>query len=118
MLATDPIYCVDGCGRAGLTMTTTTSSNVAATLLRLPTGIFYAQGVKANVIFFERKPGAKELWTKKVWIYDCRTNKEFTLKERRMVRADLDEFVECYHPENRHQRKPTWNEKKNPEGRC
>src|SRR4029077_14509145 len=46
------------------------------TLLRLPTGIFYAQGVKANVIFFERKPGAKEPWTKRVWIYDCRTNKE------------------------------------------
>jgi hypothetical protein len=87
------------------------------TLLRLPTGIFYAQGVKANVIFFDRKPGAKEPWTKKVWIYDCRTNREFTLKERRMVRADLDEFVECYHPENRHQRKPTWDEKKNPEGR-
>src|SRR5205823_13098910 len=87
------------------------------TLLRLPTGIFYAQGVKANVIFFDRKPGAKEPWTKKVWIYDCRTNKEFTLKERRMVRADLDEFVDCYHSENRHQRKPTWEEKKNPEGR-
>ena len=87
------------------------------TLLRLPTGIFYAQGVKANVIFFDRKPGAKEPWTKKVWIYDLRTNKEFTLKERRMVRADLDEFVECYHPENRNQRKPTWDEKKNPEGR-
>ena len=47
------------------------------TLLRLPTGIFYAQGVKANVIFFDRKPGAKEAWTKKVWIYDCRTNKEY-----------------------------------------
>jgi hypothetical protein len=87
------------------------------TLLRLPTGIFYAQGVKANVIFFDRKPGAKEPWTKKVWIYDCRTNKEFTLKERRMVRADLDEFVDCYHPANRHQRKSTWDAKKNPEGR-
>jgi len=48
------------------------------TLLRLPTGIFYAQGLKANVLFFDRKPGAKELWTKKVWIYDLRTNKEFT----------------------------------------
>jgi type I restriction enzyme M protein len=73
--------------------------------------------VKANVVFFERKPGAKEAWTKKLWIYDCRTNKEFTLKQRRMVRSDLDEFVECYHPENRNQRKPTWDEKKNPEGR-
>jgi type I restriction enzyme M protein len=87
------------------------------TLLRLPTGIFYSQGVKANVIFFERKPGAKQPWTKHVWIYDLRTNKEFTLKERRLVRADLYEFVECYHPENRHQRKPTWDEKKNAEGR-
>src|SRR4030043_2386491 len=50
------------------------------TLLRLPTGVFYAQGVKANVLFFQRKPGAKEPWTKKLWIFDCRTNKEFTLK--------------------------------------
>src|SRR5207249_1897324 len=86
-------------------------------MLRLPTGFFYAQGVKANVLFFDRKPGAKEPWTKKIWIYDLRTNKEFTLKERRMVRADLDEFVDSYHPQNRHQRKPTWDEKKNPEGR-
>ena len=52
--------------------------------------------MKANVLFFDRKPGAKEAWTKKVWIYDLRTNKEFTLKQRRMARADLDEFVECY----------------------
>src|SRR5437870_2944698 len=87
------------------------------TLLRLPTGIFYAQGVKANVIFFDRKPGVKEPWTKKVWIYDLRTNKEFTLKQRRMTRVDLDDFVKCYHPENRNQRTATWNEKKNPEGR-
>ena len=87
------------------------------TILRLPTGIFYAQGVKANVIFFDRRPGAKDPWTKKVWYYDFRTNKEFTLKTRRLVRADLDEFVACYHPENRNQRKPTWDEKKNPEGR-
>jgi type I restriction enzyme M protein len=87
------------------------------TLLRLPTGIFYAQGVKANVLFFDRKPGAKEPWTKNLWIYDLRTNKEFTLKQRRMMRADLDEFVACYHPENRNQRTPTWDEKKNPDGR-
>ncbi len=87
------------------------------TLLRLPTGIFYAQGVKANVLFFDRKPGAKEPWTKQVWIYDLRTNKEFTLKERRMVRADLDEFVACFNPENRNKRKPMWDEKKHPDGR-
>lgn len=73
--------------------------------------------MKANVVFFDRKPGAKEPWTKKVWYYDLRTNKEFTLKERRMKRADLDEFVSCYNPENRNQRKALWSEKKNPEGR-
>jgi type I restriction enzyme M protein len=87
------------------------------TLLRLPTGIFYAQGVKANVLFFDRKPGAKEAWTKKLWIYDLRTNKEFTLKQRRMARADLDEFVSCYKPENRNKRKPLWDAQKNPEAR-
>jgi type I restriction enzyme M protein len=86
-------------------------------LLRLPTGIFYAQGVKANVLFFDRKPGAKEPWTKQLWIYDLRTNKEFTLKQRRMTRADLDDFVACYHSENRHKRKATWHPEKNPEGR-
>src|SRR5438552_12787245 len=87
------------------------------TLLRLPTGIFYAQGVKANVIFFDRRPGAKEPWTKQVWIYDLRTNKDFTLKTRRMARPDLDDFVACYRPENRNSRKPTWDETKNPAGR-
>jgi type I restriction-modification system DNA methylase subunit len=74
------------------------------TLLRLPTGIFYAQGVKANVVFFDRKPGAKEPWTKKVWVYDLRTNKHFTLKTKRMTRADLDEFVRCYKPGERQKR--------------
>jgi type I restriction enzyme M protein len=87
------------------------------TLLRLPTGIFYAQGVKANVLFFDRKPGAKEPWTKKLWVYDLRTNKHFTLKQQRLSRSDLDEFVSCFNPENRNKRKPTYDEKKNPEGR-
>jgi type I restriction enzyme M protein len=86
------------------------------TLLRLPTGIFYAQGVKANVIFFERKPGSDKPWTKKVWIYDFRTNKHFTLKERRLKRSDLDEFVASYRPGDRHKRNATWSET-NPEGR-
>jgi type I restriction enzyme M protein len=81
------------------------------TLLRLPTGIFYAQGVKANVVFFDRKPGAKEPWTKKVWVYDLRTNRHFTLKTRRMARADLDEFVACYRPGERQKRRATWSEK-------
>jgi type I restriction enzyme M protein len=87
------------------------------TLLRLPTGIFYAQGVKANVLFFDRKPGAKEPWTKKVWFYDLRTDKDFTLKTRRMTRADLDEFVACYNPVNRNQRKATWDAQKHADGR-
>lgn len=86
------------------------------TLLRLPTGIFYAQGVKANVLFFDRKPASETPWTKTLWIYDLRTNQNFTLKTRQLVRQDLDEFVACYHPENRHERQATWSET-NPEGR-
>ena len=75
------------------------------TLLRLPTGIFYAQGVKANVLFFDRKPAAEKPWTEKLWIYDLRTNKHFTLKENPLKRSDLDDFVACYNPKNRHERK-------------
>src|SRR5215469_1715499 len=74
------------------------------TLLRLPTGIFYAQGVKTNVLFFDRKPAQEKPWTEKLWIYDLRTNKHFTLKENQLKRSDLDDFVACYHPENRHER--------------
>jgi type I restriction enzyme M protein len=74
------------------------------TLLRLPTGIFYAQGVKANVLFFDRKPAAEKPWTEKLWIYDLRTNKHFTLKENPLKRSDLDDFVACYNPKNRHER--------------
>jgi len=86
------------------------------TLLRLPTGIFYAQGVKANVLFFDRKPGSEKPWTKTLWIYDLRTNKHFTLKENRMTRADLDDFVECYKPGAASKRKATWSDE-NPDGR-
>ena len=75
------------------------------TLLRLPTGVFYAQGVKANVLFFDRKPAAEKPWTQKLWIYDLRTNKHFTLKENPLKRSDLDDFVACYNPKNRHERK-------------
>ncbi len=74
------------------------------TLLRLPTGIFYAQGVKANVLFFRRREGAEQAWTKELWVYDLRTNKHFTLKQNPLTRADLDDFVACYNPANRHQR--------------
>ncbi|PZR74989.1 MAG: DNA methyltransferase [Chthoniobacterales bacterium] len=66
------------------------------TLLRLPTGIFYAQGVKANVLFFDRKPAQEKPWTAKLWIYDLRTNQHFTLKENTLKRTDLDDFVNCY----------------------
>ncbi len=74
------------------------------TLLRLPTGIFYAQGVKANVLFFDRKPGSDTPWTKDLWIYDLRTNKHFTLKTNTLTRADLDDFVDCYMPGKRGKR--------------
>jgi len=86
------------------------------TLLRLPTGIFYAQGVKANVLFFDRKPASEKPWTEKLWIYDLRTNRDFSLNQKPLSRADLDEFVACYHPENRHERQATWSETE-PQGR-
>ncbi len=86
------------------------------TILRLPTGVFYAQGVKANVIFFDNKPAAKEPWTKEVWYYDLRTNSHFTLKTNPLAFEDLADFVECYKPSERHRRQPTWSEE-NPEGR-
>jgi len=82
------------------------------TLLRLPTGLFYAQGVKANVLFFDKKPGSEKPWTEKLWVYDLRTNIHFTLKTSPLKRADLDEFVTCYNPENRHERRSRWSEKK------
>jgi len=71
------------------------------TLLRLPTGLFYAQGVKANVLFFAKKPAAETPWTRKLWIYDLRTNMHFTLKTDPLKREDLDEFVACYFGRNR-----------------
>jgi type I restriction enzyme M protein len=77
------------------------------TLLRLPTGLFYAQGVKANVLFFDKKPASETPWTKKLWIYDLRTNQHFTLKTNPLKREDLDEFVTCYNPANRHERPST-----------
>lgn len=78
------------------------------TLLRLPTGIFYAQGVKANVLFFDRKPASEAPWTKQLWIYDLRTNMDFTLKTNPLVRGNLDDFVECFHADNRFERTASW----------
>ena len=86
------------------------------TLLRLPTGFFYAQGVKANVLFFDKKPASETPWTRKLWIYDLRTNMHFTLKTSTLKREDLDEFVRCYNPLNRQDRKPAWS-KDNQDGR-
>jgi len=77
------------------------------TLLRLPTGIFYKPGVKANVLFFDKKPASPTPWTRELWIYDFRTNRDFKLKTDPLSRADLDDFVACYHPENRQQRQET-----------
>ena len=86
------------------------------TILRLPTGIFYAHGVKANVLFFDNKPAAKEPWTKEVWIYDYRTNIHHTLKKHPLKRSDLDEFVELYRTDNRAARRENWSEE-TPDGR-
>lgn len=75
------------------------------TLLRLPTGIFYAQGVKANVLFFDRKPAAEKPWTSKLWVYDLRTNMHFTLKQKPLRYEDLGGFIKAYKPKDRRRRK-------------
>ena len=66
------------------------------TLLRLPTGIWYSPGVKANVLFFDKKPASKETQTRELWVYDYRTNVHKTLKTKQLVRTDLDDFVDRY----------------------
>ena len=86
------------------------------TILRLPTGIFYRPGVKANVIFFDKRPASPEMQTKEIWVYDFRTNINFTLKQHPMTDADLADFVKCYNPLNRHERTETWSDT-NPDGR-
>ncbi len=74
------------------------------TLLRLPTGVFYAQGVKANLLFFDRKPASETPWTKELWVYDLRTNQHFTLKENPLRYEHLADFVASYCPEDRTKR--------------
>ena len=86
------------------------------TILRLPTGIFYKPGVKANVIFFDKCPASPDVQTKEVWIYDFRTNVYFTFKQNPMSFADLQDFIKCYNPANRYKRKETYSEK-NQDGR-
>ena len=87
------------------------------TILRLPTGIFYANGVKANVLFFDGKPSSKDPWTKEVWVYDYRTNIHHTLKKNPLKLEDLRDFINLYQSENIHKRTETYNAKSNPEGR-
>ena len=87
------------------------------TILRLPTGIFYAQGVKANVLFFDNKPASPEPWTKQVWYYDYRTNIHHTLKRKPLRFEDLEDFIACYNPLNPQERQATWHPEDNPEGR-
>lgn len=77
------------------------------TLLRLPTGVFYAQGVKANVLFFDRRKASEKPWTEKLWIYDLRTNMHITLRTNTLKNEDLADFVKCYNSRNRHDRKET-----------
>jgi type I restriction enzyme M protein len=87
------------------------------TILRLPTGIFYANGVKANVLFFDNREASPNPWTKEVWYYDYRTNIHHTLKKKPLRFEDLKDFIICYNPENRHLRTETWHDQDNPEGR-
>jgi len=87
------------------------------TILRLPTGIFYANGVKANVLFFDNREASPNPWTREVWYYDYRTNIHHTLKKKPLRVEDLKDFIACYNPANRHQRKELWHETGNPEGR-
>lgn len=87
------------------------------TILRLPTGIFYKQGVKANVLFFDNKPASKDPWTREIWFYDFRTNIHFTLKKNPLRFEDLQDFIASYHPTNIYQRQETYHPEQNPEGR-
>ena len=75
------------------------------TLLRLPTGIWYSPGVKANVLFFDKKPVSKTPATKEVWVYDLRSNQSFTLKHNPISTEDLTEFIHCFRADDRTQRK-------------
>jgi len=87
------------------------------TILRLPTGIFYAQGVKANVLFFDNHPASPTPWTKEVWFYDYRTNIHHTLKKKTMRFEDLADFIQCYNPKKTTERAESWHAENNPDGR-
>lgn len=78
------------------------------TLLRLPTGIFYATGINANVLFFDRPQEAKRPQTSRLWVYDLRTDMHFTLVNNRLEERQLEEFVRCYCAHDRSLRQSTW----------
>ena len=86
------------------------------TLLRLPSGIWYSPGVKANILFFQKKEGRAEPWSDRLWIYDLRSNMHFTLKKSPLRRSDFDDFIACYKAGHEHERLETWGAS-NPEGR-
>lgn len=87
------------------------------TILRLPTGIFYAQGVKANVLFFDNRPTQEQAVTTEIWVYDYRTNVHHTLKKRPMQLTDLQDFINCYCADDRRKRTETYHADNNPDGR-
>ncbi len=82
------------------------------TILRLPTGIFYAQGVKANVLFFTKGEPTRD-----VWFYDYRTGVKHTLANNKLERRHLNDFVSCYNPDNISARTETYNAETEPNGR-
>jgi type I restriction enzyme M protein len=79
------------------------------TMLRLPTGIWYSPGVKANVLFFDKKPEAETPATKEIWIYDLRSNRNFSLRQNPIQTEDLMDFIHCYRADDQTRREETDN---------
>jgi type I restriction enzyme M protein len=77
------------------------------TLLRLPTGIWYSAGVKANVLFFEKKPIRKIPATKGLWVYDLRSSRSFSIRKNPILTSDLGDFIDCYRSSDRSSRVET-----------
>lgn len=77
------------------------------TLLRLPTGIWYSPGVKANVLFFNKRPATKTPATKEVWIYDLRSSKRYSVRQSPIEAEDLTDFIRCYRADDPSKRTET-----------
>ena len=87
------------------------------TILRLPAGIFYANGVQTNVLFFTKGEPTAD-----IWYYDLRTGNKFSMSKNPLQRKDLDDFVECYKADGKGgvsfaERHETYNAETNPDGR-